>query len=58
VLGLLFVGIIIDISECIELVGYDIDVVATYAVTLYGDALTFIHTGDGVELAAANLALL
>ena len=57
-LGFLLAGVIIDVGERVELVGYDINIVATDTVTLYSDAFAFIHTCDGVELATANLALL
>ena len=57
-LGLLLAGVIIDVGKGVEFVSYDIDIVATYTVALNGDTLTFIHTCDGVELAARNLALL
>ena len=57
-LGLLLARIIINVGEGIELVGHNVDIVAADAMTLAGDALAFIHTSDGVELAARNLALL
>jgi hypothetical protein len=57
-LRLLLAGVIIDVSESIELVDYDVDIIASDTVTLHGDALSFICTSDGVELTAANLALL
>ena len=50
-------GSIVDIGECIEFVDHDINVVTTDAVTLAGDTLAFVHTRDGVELTAADLAL-
>ena len=56
-IGLLFASIVIDIGECVELVGYNVDVIASDAMTLYCDSLTFICTGDCMKLAAANVAL-
>ena len=53
----LLTGVIVDIGQGIELVDDDINVVATDTMTLTGDALAFIRTGDGVELTAADLAL-
>ena len=57
VLILFLTGVIIDIRQCVEFVDYDVDVVTADTMTLTGDALTLIGTRDGVELAAANLAL-
>ena len=50
-------GSIVDVGECIEFVDHDIDVVAADAVALTGDTLALVHTRDGVELTAADLAL-
>ena len=50
--------LVVDVGKGVELVDDDIDVVAADAVTLTSDAFAFIHTSDGVELTAADLALL
>ena len=49
---------IVDVGQCVELVCYDVDVVASYAVTLACDAFAFIGAGNGVELSTAHFALL
>ena len=49
---------VVDVGERIEFIGYDVDVVAADAVALAGNALAFVHTRDGMELTAADLALL
>ena len=53
----LLAGLIVDVSQCVEFVGNDVNVVAADAVALAGDALAFISAGDGVELTARDLAL-
>ena len=57
-LGFLLAGVIIDVGERVELVCYDIDIVATDTMALHGDALALIGACDGVELTTAHLALL
>ena len=52
VLGLLFTGVVVDICQRVELVGYDVNVVTPDTVALGGDALALIGTCNGVELAA------
>lgn len=42
-------GFEIDVLQRIELVDYDIDIIASYSGALHGDSLTFICAGDGVE---------
>jgi hypothetical protein len=54
----LLAGLIIDVGEGVKLVGYNVNVVAADAVALAGDALAFIGTGNGVDLTAADFALL
>ena len=49
--------IVIDVGECIEFVGHDVDVVAADAVALTGNALALVGAGDGMELAALYFAL-
>ena len=49
---------IVDISQRIKFVDHNVDVVATDAVRLASDALAFIRTGDGMELATRYLTLL
>ena len=49
---------IVSVGKGVEFVDDDIDVVAADAVTLTSDTFAFIHTSDGVELTAADLALL
>ena len=56
-LVLLFTCLVVDVSQRVKLVGHDVDVVAADTVTLAGNALALIHTRDGVELTAADLAL-
>ena len=36
-------------EHSIELVDYDIDIIASYSRALHGDSLAFICAGDGVE---------
>ena len=48
---------IVDVGQRVELVDHDVDVVATDAMRLAGDALAFIHTSNGVELARGYLVL-
>ena len=57
VLGFLLTGVVVDICQCVELVDNDVDVVTADTVTLSGDALAFVHTGNGVELTGRNLVL-
>ena len=56
-LVILFASLIIDVGKCVELIGYDIDVVASDTMTLGCYALALIHTGDGMKLTAAHLVL-
>ena len=49
VLGFLGAGFEIDVLQRIELVDYDIDIIASYSGALHGDSLAFICAGDGVE---------
>ena len=49
VLGFLGAGFEIDILQRIELVDYDIDIIASYSGALHSDSLAFICAGDGVE---------
>ena len=56
-LRLLLARVIVDVSKRVELVGHDVDVITTYAVTLTSNALALIDTSDGVKLATAHLAL-
>lgn len=49
VLGFLGAGFEIDVLQRIELVDYDIDIIASYSGALYSDSLAFICAGDGVE---------
>ena len=49
--------VIVDVGEGVEFVDHDIDIVTADTMTLAGDALTFIHTCDGMELTTADLAL-
>ena len=53
----LFACFIINIGQRVELIGYDVNIVAADSVALRRDALAFVHTGDGVELAARHLML-
>ena len=48
---------IVDVGQRVELVDDDVDVVASDAVTLAGDALAFVGTCNGMELAAADFVL-
>ena len=48
---------IVDISQRIKLVDHDINIITTYAVTLNGDALALIGTGNSMELTTAYLVL-
>ena len=50
--------LIIYVGKCVEFVDHYVDVVATDAVALAGDALSFIGTCNSVELTAADLTLL
>ena len=54
---LLHTGIVVDISQRIKLVDHDINIITTYAVTLNGDALALIGTGNSMELTTAYLML-
>jgi hypothetical protein len=56
-LFILLARLVVDVCQCIELVDYDIDVVAANTVTLAGYALAFVGTSNGVELATADLVL-
>ena len=56
-LGLLLTGVVINVSQGVELVDHDINVVTADTMRLSSDALAFIHTSDGVELAAADFVL-
>ena len=49
--------LIVDVGEGIEFVDHDVDIVTADAMTLHRDALALVHTCDGVELTAADLAL-
>ena len=48
----------IDIRQSIELIHYDVDVVAAYSGAESRDALAFILSGDGMELTIARLTFL
>ena len=48
----------VDVLQRIQLVDHDVNIIASYTGALYGDSLALICTGDGVEFAAGNLALL
>ena len=49
---------VVDVGQRIKFVDYDVDIIAANAVRLAGDALAFIRTGDGMELATRYLTLL
>ncbi len=53
----LLTGIVINICKCIEFVDDDVDVVTTNTMRLAGDALAFVGSRDGVELATADFVL-
>ena len=53
----LLTGIVINICKCIEFVDDDVDVVTTNTMRLAGDALAFVGSSDGVELATADFVL-
>ena len=57
VLFTLGAGRIVDVAQRVELIHYNVNIVTADTVALAGNALAFIHAGDGVELAALNLAL-
>ena len=48
----------VDVLQRIQLVDHDVNIIASYTGALHGDSLAFICSGDGVEFAAGNLALL
>ena len=48
----------VDVLQRIQLVDHDVNIIASYTGALHGDSLSFICSGDGVEFAALNLALL
>ena len=47
-------SLIVDVGERVEFVHDNVDVVATYAVTLTSNAFAFIVTSDSMELAALH----
>ena len=49
-----FAGGIVNVGEGVKFVDYDVDVVASDSVTLAGDALAFVGTRNGMELATAD----
>ena len=53
-LRLLLTGVVVDVSQRVEFVDHDIDVVAADTMRLSGDALAFVHTGNGMELTATD----
>ena len=48
----------VDVLQCIQLVDHDVNIIASDSGALHGDSLALICSGDGVEFAAGNLALL
>ena len=54
----LLTGGVVNISQGVELVDHDVDIITADAMTLHRDALALICTCDGMELTAADLALL
>ena len=56
-LSFLCSGLVIYIRQRVKLIHHDIDIVASYTVTLYCYALAFVGSCYGVEFSAANLML-
>ena len=52
--GLFFTRAVVDVGQRVEFVDHDVDVVTTDTVTLAGDALAFVGTRNGMELATAD----